>query len=128
VLVHRIQRPREEGDTRFIGFSRFGFAMLALVPLVAGVVFVLVWPRLWSHPIAHLTESWLKLRKPHGPELYLGRMVNHAPWSYFPAYLLATAPLGILIGAVAFVLRTVTVPGGRRPGRALLLWMIVPLG
>ena len=93
-----IQAPRTWRD------RTFGWG-LAVVPLTALVVFVAIWPRLWDAPFAHLAEAWDKLKVPHSPEPWLGAITNHPPPHYFLVYLFATAPLGILIGAAAWLAR-----------------------
>ncbi|HEU5056706.1 MAG TPA: glycosyltransferase family 39 protein, partial [Kofleriaceae bacterium] len=77
----------------------------AVVPLAALVVFVAIWPRLWSAPFAHLVEAWDKLKIPHSPEPFLGAITNDPPPHYFLVYLVATAPLGILLAAAAWLAR-----------------------
>ena len=98
---------------------------LAIMPLVAVAVGVAIWPRLWHAPIAHLTESWHKLRQVHAPEPFLGVRTNRPPLDYFAVYLVATAPIGILLGALAWVARAVH---RRERGSLLLaLWLAAPL-
>lgn len=98
---------------------------LAVLPVVAVAVGVALWPRLWSNPLGHLAESWDKLKRPHGTEPFLGTITNTPPRYYFAAYLGATAPLGLLLGAAAWLGRA----GVRRERGSLVLalWLLVPL-
>jgi hypothetical protein len=109
---------------------------LAIMPATAIATLIAVWPRLWSSPLVHLGESWAKLSKPHGQEPWLGEMTNQPSPVYFIIYLVATAPLGILIGAALWKARTFVDlragagawarAGGRRRGAGLLV--LAPLG
>lgn len=117
-LILILQAPKEHRTkTLSLGVS--------ILPLVAVVTCVLVWPRLWSEPLLHLEESWDKLKKPHSAEPYLGVMTNQPPWSYFLTYLWATAPIGILLAMVAYVLRLVHLREAKMS--VVLLWFLVPL-
>lgn len=100
----------------------YGFAVL---PVVAVAVGFALWPRLWSNPLEHLGESWDKLKRPHGAEPFLGSITNTPPRYYFAAYLGATAPLGVLLGAAAWLVRV----GVRRERGSLIvaLWLLVPM-
>lgn len=87
---------------------------LAILPVVALLVGLLIWPRLWSEPVAHLEQAWAKLSKPHAAEPFLGAWTSTPPRWYFLAYLYATAPLGVLLAVAAAGWRLVR----RREGRA----------
>ena len=76
-----------------------------LIPLAAILVAFAVWPRLWEAPFAHLGQAWAKLKVPHSAEPFLGAITNDPPPHYFAVYLLATAPLGLLLGAAAWLAR-----------------------
>ncbi|MCX5747821.1 MAG: hypothetical protein NT062_35605, partial [Proteobacteria bacterium] len=76
-----------------------------VMPLVAVVVVVLLWPRLWGHPAAALAESLKKLGTLHPAEPFLGTSTNTPPGYYFFVYLYATAPIGVLVGIVLFAWR-----------------------
>jgi 4-amino-4-deoxy-L-arabinose transferase-like glycosyltransferase len=90
------------------GYLRRTLALgAAIIPAVALVTCVVVWPRLWSDPIAHLRAAQAIVSKGHGAEQFLGRMTEHPSHVYFLAYLFATAPIGILLGVVAFAVRAV---------------------
>lgn len=98
----------------------------ATIPAVAILTAVLLWPRLWTHPIAHLEEAWAKLKGTHSGEPFFGRVTERPPPWYFLAYLGATTPLGVgvafLGGAIAWA---------RERPRALVLaaiWLAAPLG
>ena len=119
----------------------------AILPVVALVTLVVVWPRLWSGPFSQLVESWNKLKKPHSIEPFLGTFTNTPSPMYFAVYLLVTMPLGlvlaILLGAGVRLRswrRQATVPRRdvaaaagtdivrRRAGLILLAWLLIPLG
>ncbi len=72
---------------------------LAIVPAVAVLTAILLWPRLWSDPITHLEVSWAKLKGKHSGEPFLGVVTNAPPRWYFLAYLGATSPIGVLLGS-----------------------------
>lgn len=106
---------------------------LAIMPATALATLVAVWPRLWSHPLAHLGESWAKLSKPHGVEPWLGALTNQPSPAYFVVYLIATAPLGVLLAAGLWKLRTGLAlrrrtPGAWRAPLVLALLALAPLG
>ena len=65
-------------------------------PLVAALVLFALWPRMWVAPLAHLQSAWQVLKEQNMPEYYLGQLVSHPPWHYFPVYLLATTPVLVL--------------------------------
>ena len=102
-----------------------GLGIAAPVAVLLGVA---LWPRLWDAPVTHLLEAWAKLRKPHSAEPFLGVITNTPPRVYFAVYLGATAPLGVLLAAGAWLARALV--RGRREARAsltLLLWLAVPM-
>jgi 4-amino-4-deoxy-L-arabinose transferase-like glycosyltransferase len=98
---------------------------LVVVPAVALLVWVALWPRLWTSPVRHLAESWGVLSGLHGEEPFLGEITRRPPATYFPLYLLATAPLGILAGAALWLGRA----AARRERGSLVvaLWLVAPL-
>ncbi len=113
----------------------------ALLPVVAFATLVVVWPRLWTGPFSALAESWQKLKKPHSPEPFLGRVTNKPFPTYFLWYLMATMPIGLLltmlvgIGSRARVWwqrradsASSTDPVQRRAGLIMLAWFVIPLG
>lgn len=91
----------------------------------AVVVFVVVWPRMWTHPIAHLQESLAKLKGLHAPEPFLGTLTNNPGAAYFFVYLFATTPLAMLLAAIGGFART----AAHRTASLLLVlaWLVVPL-
>ncbi len=98
---------------------------LAIIPLVAVLTCIAIWPRLWSEPIVHLQESWAKLKQPHGAEPYLGVMTEHPSRTYFLVYLWATAPLGLLVFAKLWFARAVLLR--ERASLVLAIWLLVPM-
>jgi 4-amino-4-deoxy-L-arabinose transferase-like glycosyltransferase len=97
---------------------------LSIIPIAAVLTCILVWPRMWSEPILHLQESWAKLKRPHGLEPYLGQMTEKPGPSYFFVYLWATAPLGVVLLAKAWLLRLAILR--ERSSLVLLLWLAIP--
>ncbi len=99
---------------------------LAIVPLVAIVTAIVLWPRLWTHPIAHLEEAWAKLKGTHSGEPFLGVVTDRPPRWYFLAYLGATTPIGALIAALGGVITAAI--ERRRSLVVIAIWAIAPLG
>ncbi len=98
---------------------------LVLMPLVAGAIFLFVWPRLWSSPARHLGEL-LTYWHPDvvQKEYFWGRQIRTS-WGYFPLYALVTTPTAVLGGLALFGARL-----GWHRGRAegaLALWILAPL-
>jgi len=96
------------------------------MPLAAIATVYLVWPRLWPHPIASLTESFRRLTLPHGTEPFLGTLTNAPGPHYFVVYLFATLPVGILAAVAAGAVRLIR----HHSASALiaLCWFVIPLG
>ena len=101
---------------------------LAVIPLVAALTSIILWPRLWSHPIAHLDEAWTKLKGPHSQEPFLGALTSTPPRSYFLIYLAATAPLGLLLAAIVGLGAWARDPARRRALAVIAIWIAAPLG
>lgn len=97
----------------------------AILPAVAVLTVIAVWPRLWGHPIAALQVSWAKLDNTHSPEPFLGAMTATPGPHYFLVYLFATLPLGALLAVVAFAVRGVR--EREKSALLVLLWFAVPL-
>ena len=96
-----------------------------IMPAAAMAVFVLLWPRMWQAPVAHLGEAWKVLKKPHMPEPFLGEITNVPPRYYFAVYLVATAPLALLAVA-AGGLGWLTAKR-RRAAVIVSLWLLLPM-
>jgi 4-amino-4-deoxy-L-arabinose transferase-like glycosyltransferase len=97
-----------------------------LMPLAAIATVYLVWPRLWTHPLGSLAESFRRLASAHSPEPFLGEITNHPGAHYFAVYLFATLPLGVLAGAVVGAVRVIRT---RNPSAVIALgWLVIPLG
>ncbi len=94
---------------------------LAILPATSLATFYAVWPRLWLHPVRALQESLHKLSVTHAPEPFLGTVTSHPPPWYFVVYLLATLPIGVLIGLFAW-------PRRDKATLVTALWLVVPLG
>ncbi len=97
----------------------------AIIPVVAILTCLAVWPRLWSEPILHMQESWDKLKQSHGAEPYLGVMTDSPARSYFLVYLWATAPIGLLLFAKLWLLRAAALR--EKASFLLILWLLLPL-
>jgi hypothetical protein len=96
-----------------------------IMPIVAALTFYAVWPRLWLSPLASLDASLQKLSQPHSAEPFLGVMTNTPGPHYFLVYLLATLPVLILVGVIAYVVRA-----ARERNRAAIVmvaWFLVPM-
>jgi hypothetical protein len=96
------------------------------MPLAAVATIYVVWPRLWGHPIAALSESMQRLTMPHSLEPFLGATTNNPGAHYFLVYLAATLPVGVLAAVVVGAVRLVR----QRNAGALLVacWLAIPLG
>ncbi|HEY5947703.1 MAG TPA: glycosyltransferase family 39 protein, partial [Kofleriaceae bacterium] len=96
-----------------------------IMPITAALTLYAVWPLLWRHPFSQLATSLAKLSQPHAPEPFLGVVTNTPGPHYFLVYLLATLPLGILLGVLAYLVRVVR----ERDRSALVVaaWFLVPL-
>ncbi len=96
-----------------------------IMPIVSVLTLYAIWPHLWTHPIASLRASLDKLSQPHSPEPFLGTLTNTPGPHYFLAYLLATLPLLVLAGVVAYLVRTAR----ERTRSALVLaaWFVLPM-
>jgi 4-amino-4-deoxy-L-arabinose transferase-like glycosyltransferase len=101
---------------------------LRALPLAAALAIYAVWPRLWLHPIDMLQDSLRKLAGTHSVEPFLGEMTATPGPSYFPLYLLATLPLGVLVGATAGVVRTAWRGTPWATRIAMAAWLLLPLG
>jgi hypothetical protein len=98
---------------------------LAVIPITALVLGVFLWPRLWTSPFRHLDEAWGVLSSLHGEEPFFGAITNRPPaLTYFPAYFVGTAPLGILVGAALWLGRAAL--RRERASLVVALWLLVP--
>ncbi len=98
---------------------------LLLMPLVAGAVFLAVWPRLWSSPARHLGELLTYWHPDVVQKEYFWGQQIRTSWGYFPLYALVTTPTAVLGGLALFGARL-----GWRRGRAegvIALWILAPL-
>ena len=85
---------------------------IVLIPLIAGVVFIALWPWLWSNPIGNFFSSLnsrVSIDSYGTPanEYFLGRYPHNNPWYYFFVYFLATTPIVLLIGVFTFLAKMV---------------------
>ncbi|HUQ05198.1 MAG TPA: glycosyltransferase family 39 protein, partial [Kofleriaceae bacterium] len=53
------------------GYKVIGWG-LAVIPAVAIITAILLWPRLWTSPFVHLASSWDKLKGTHSGEPFFG--------------------------------------------------------
>jgi hypothetical protein len=97
----------------------------AIMPAVALLTLYAVWPRLWLHPIGSLQESFAKLSTTHSPEPFLGVTTTSPGAHYFLVYLLATLPLGILLGVVAYLARALR--NRERTALIMAAWFVIPM-
>ncbi len=108
--------------------ARWRRATLIATPLmVAGtlVAFYVMWPRLWLDPFGALSTSLAKLSNPHAPEPFLGAITNPPPASYFLVYLVATAPIAVLVAAGGGLVRAAL--DRNRASLVVVLWLLIPL-
>ncbi len=99
---------------------------LAIIPAVAIVTAIALWPRLWTHPIAHTQEAWDKLKGTHSLEPFHGTLTKAPPRWYFVSYLGATTPI-VVLGAAAAGL-ALAVARAWRGALIIVVWAIAPLG
>ncbi len=116
-LVIILRRARPEDRRTFLE-GALGMPVVALVTLYA------VWPRLWPHPLANLELAFEKLSQGHSLEPFLGTQTNHPGPHYFVVYLLATLPIAILAGVIAYLASRPK----NRSAVILLAWFALPLG
>lgn len=118
VLIVLVRAPRP--------WRRETVVWTPLMVLASIAAFVVVWPRLWFHPIEGLQASLAKLSASHALEPFLGQLTNHPAPYYFLVYLYATAPLGVLVGVACGAARATV----ERSRSALILaaWFVIPLG
>jgi 4-amino-4-deoxy-L-arabinose transferase-like glycosyltransferase len=90
------------------------------LPVLALVTFYVVWPRLWLDPVGALAESLHKLSQTHSPEPFLGAVTAHPGPHYFLVYLVATLPVGVLLGLFLW-------PRRDRATLVTALWLVIPL-
>ncbi|NVB84962.1 MAG: phospholipid carrier-dependent glycosyltransferase [Kofleriaceae bacterium] len=105
--------------------QRIALEAALIMPLAAIATVFAVWPRLWGHPIAALSESLAKLSKAHSPEPFLGVVTNQPGPHYFLVYLAATLPFGVLAGVVAYLARALR--DRDRSAVIVALWFAIPL-
>jgi 4-amino-4-deoxy-L-arabinose transferase-like glycosyltransferase len=118
-ILLRAPRPAQN---KVIGWG------LAVIPAVAIITAIVLWPRLWSSPLVHLASSWAKLKGTHSGEPFFGVVTTTPPRWYFLAYLGATAPVGILVASLGGVVAWARA-GGRGMALAVALaWLVAPLG
>jgi 4-amino-4-deoxy-L-arabinose transferase-like glycosyltransferase len=96
-----------------------------IMPAVAALTLYAVWPRLWAHPIAALEQSLAKLAQPHSVEPFLGAITNHPGPHYFLVYLVATLPVLVLAGVIAYAVRALRERD--RAGLVVAAWFVIPL-
>jgi len=109
------------------GPRRAALEGLVIMPPVALATLYTIWPRLWPHPIANLQAAFEKLSQVHTPEPFLGSITNTPGPHYFLAYLAGTLPIGILVGVLAWLVRSVRAPD-RRATLIVIAWLVIPLG
>lgn len=101
---------------------------LAVMPIVAVITAIVLWPRLWSSPLVHLESSWDKLKGTHSGEPFLGTITKTPPRWYFLVYLGATAPIGIIAAALGGMVAWARTSERRVALVVALVWLVAPLG
>ncbi|MEO8704393.1 MAG: glycosyltransferase family 39 protein [Kofleriaceae bacterium] len=99
----------------------------AVMPLAAIATVYVVWPRLWLHPIAHLQAAFAKLSTTHSPEPFMGAMTATPSATYFLAYLVATLPIGLVPGVLAWLGRSGIEHKRWRTTAIVVAWFAIPL-
>ena len=98
---------------------------VGITAIAAVVVFIALWPRMWSEPILHLQQSLAKLKGLHADEPFLGKMTNRPGPQYFLVYLFATTPVVVLAASLGGIARAV-----KQRTRSVMLvgaWFVLPL-
>jgi 4-amino-4-deoxy-L-arabinose transferase-like glycosyltransferase len=94
-----------------------------LIPLAALAISVIIWPRLWTSPIAHLREALAKTSNLHDPEPFFGVLTATPPRWCFAIYVVACTPALLLIAALAWVPRA----RAWRSAAVVGAWLVAPL-
>ncbi len=110
--------------------SRAGLFLTWLIVLT-----IAVWPRLWTHSLAHFLEALHNNTSRGGGGLYLGSIYTSTPWHYVPVWIFITTPLlysvSALIGAIAIIRSTILKPFDtlrKFPHEFLFfLWFMAPI-
>jgi hypothetical protein len=115
------------------------------MPVVAFATLFALWPRMWAAPIGALADAFKKLSIAHSREPFLGEMTNSPGVHYFVVYLLATLPVGVLVGVLAWIVRASgigstagarvvrasgigsAVSARRRATLIMIAWLVIPL-
>ena len=96
---------------------------LGLLPVVALITFVGLWPYLWENPMRHLGLMLSHWEPDKFLEWYLGKkQLPH--WYYFPLYFSVTMPVGALGALALYFGRLVQIRD--RAHLYLLLWFLAP--
>jgi 4-amino-4-deoxy-L-arabinose transferase-like glycosyltransferase len=101
---------------------------LTVIPLVAVLTSIVLWPRLWTSPLVHLSSSWAKLKGTHTVEPFLGVLTKTPPRYYFFIYLAATAPLGILLASVGGIVAWARARERHLSLAIAAVWFLAPFG
>ena len=100
----------------------------AILPIAAIATVYAVWPRLWLHPLANLDAAFAKLAVPHAAEPFFGALTSSPGPHYFIAYLVATLPIGVAVGVVAWLARAACRRARElRTSVLVVAWFAVPL-
>ena len=99
---------------------------MAIIPAVAIITAIALWPRLWTHPIAHTEEAWAKLKGTHSLEPFHGALTKAPPRWYFVPYLGATTPIVVLALAAAGL--AIAAARAWRGAVIIAVWALAPLG
>jgi len=112
------------------------FLSLIFYPILGIIIFILLWPWLWSHTVDKLIGSdgvltYAARFKAWGhEEFFEGRIIWHPPPYYYFYYLAVKTPIPALIFLIMGFLQIINPEVRRQSKEALLLvilWFIVPL-
>ena len=91
-LLDTLSRPREERAAIW----RRSWQPVLLVWPVAFLVFIAVWPYMWSGLFGKIAAMFGVHGAVTANEMYLGALIKKPPWHYLPVYFCVTVPAAFL--------------------------------
>jgi hypothetical protein len=122
LVIYVIWLVKEDGDKR----GKRGDLKLWLIPLLAGLIFIGLWPAFWFHAretLVNIVELGGARKPPI--ERFWGELTR-VPKTYFFIYLLITTP--VLILGEMFHGLWLGLKKGRKMSWVLLAWLLIPFG
>ena len=127
-LMYRLARVRErtgkldrEIVVKNIGYI-FPLAGIVMFVAIAAMVFVAIWPWLWTDPAGHMARSldhWTYTVQ----EYFLG-VEQSPPLYYYPAYFIVTLPVLLFLPLALGAVETVKSRDAFKIG--VLIWFVIP--